>query len=415
MSEVAARAAVEHAAREHHGRLLAHLAVAWRDPAAAEDALAAAFAQALARWPADGVPEHPQAWLLAVARNDLRMALRHRRMADRRQAELVHHLETLCEADEPALQALPDDRLRLMFACAHPAIDARVRTALMLSLVLGIEVARIAPAFLLPAATLAQRLVRAKRKVAASGIGFELPEAHQLPGRLHEVLEAIYAAYAYGRPLGADVDADRAALADEALRLATLAVEALSAEPEALALLALLRYVDARRAAAFDAGGAFVPLADQDLRRWDAAGIDAAEALLRRASALGRPGPFQLEAAIQSAHCERRHGTPTPWPMIAVMYEALVTHWPSVGASVGAAVAEVECGRAAASLARLDALPPAQVADYAPFWAARGHALAASGTPGAADAWRRAAGLVAPGPLRAHLLMRAATCVTAPG
>jgi RNA polymerase sigma-70 factor (ECF subfamily) len=411
MSDTAARAAVEHAAREHYGRLLAHLVVAWRDPAAAEDALAGAFAQALARWPTAGVPGQPTAWLLAVARNDLRMALRHRRMADRRQDELAHHLESLCDADDPTLRALPDDRLLVLFACAHPAIDARVRTALMLNLVLGIDVARMAGAFLLPAATLAQRLVRAKRKVAAAGIAFELPAPVDLPARLHEVLEAIYAAYAYGRPLGTPVDAARAALADEALRLAALTADALPDEPEALGLLALLRYVEARRGAAFDDDGCFVPLARHDVARWDAAGIDAAEALLRRAAARGRPGPFQLEAAIQSAHCERRHGTPTAWPMIVAMYDVLLAHWPSTGAAVGAAVAEVECGRGSAALARLEAIAADRVVSYAPYWAARAHALEALHAPEAAAAWRHAAGLVASGPVRAHLLARAAGAV----
>ena len=400
--------AVEAVAREHYGRLLAHLAVAWRDPAAAEDALATAFATALAQWPAAGVPEHPQAWLLAVARNALRQQLRHRRIADGHQPALVRHVEDLLDAANAPPEPVADERLRLMFVCAHPAIDPRVRCALMLQLVLGVEVQRMAAAFLLAPATLAQRLVRAKHKIAGAGIGFALPEAGELPARLHDVLEAIYAAYARGRPVTGEVAPADDALGDEALRLATLVVECLPREPEALGLLALLRYCEARRAARFDAAGRFVPLAEHDTTRWDIAAIEQAEALLRAASSHGKPGPFQLEAAIQSAHCTRRHGGATPWPMIAACYDALLRHWPSVGAAVGAAVAVVECGRAADALDRLDALDGADVADYAPYWAARAHALGRLGDDHAArGAWQRAAGLTAPGAAREFLLMRA--------
>lgn len=414
MSRNEANLAVTRAAREHYGRLLSHLAFAWRDPAGAEDALADAFAAALEQWPIQGVPNHPDAWLLTVARNRLRSDRRHRVVQRTQQVTLTVEIERLLAQTHEAPSVIADDRLRLMFVCAHPAIDPSIRSALMLQLILGVEVQKLAAVFLVPPATLAQRLVRAKAKIRAAGLPFEYPDANAMPSRVGDVLEAIYGAYTRGRTLSELPSAEADELGDEALRLAELVAVLEPARAEALGLCALLCYSEARRASRFSADGSFVPLAEQNTVSWDHALIERGERLLEAASAMREPGPLQLEAAIQSAHCSRRLTGETPWPIIAALYTEIIRHWPSVGAAVSRSVALSECHRFDEALRALDAIEPSAQKGYAAYWAARGHALAGCKRDAEASAcYDRAAGLTAHPSVRRFLLQKSSTLARA--
>lgn len=390
--QAAARAA-EAAARRSYGKLVALLAARTRDIAGAEDALAEAFATALADWPRSGVPANPEAWLLTVARRRLVDAMR-RRVQDERSAAQLLLLSD--EAAEPAWHELPDRRLGLLFACAHPAIDAAVRAPLMLQTVLGFDAAEIASAFLVAPATMGQRLVRAKRRIREAGIALDVPGTDELQGRLDAVLDAIYAAYAEGWLDADGTDARRRNLADEALWLGRLVAALLPGEPEALGLLALMLYTDARRAARrCEAGLDYVPLAEQDPRRWDAACIDEAEALLQQAGRAGRPGRFQLEAAVQSAHCVRRFGQAVDWAAIEQLYAALAALTASPVVALNHAVALAQTRGVQAAIAALDALADeARLAEYQPYWAARAELLSrCARRDEARAAYQRAIGL----------------------
>lgn len=378
-------------ARDAYGRLMAALSVRFRDVAAAEDALADAFAQALARWPQSGVPASPEAWLLTVAKNQRRQGARHRTMAS--SPRVLGALEqALVELSEQPSER-GDLRLRLLLVCAHPAIDETVRTPLMLQVVLGLDAARIARAFLVTPAAMSQRLVRAKQKIRDAGIPFDEPEPAERAGRMAAVYEAIYAAFAVDHD-AAEVEPGVGSLAEEALFLARVLTELSPNEPEALGLYALLRFSHARRAAGTAADGSFVPLAEQDVSRWDRAAILDADAVLLRAAAFRVPGPFQLEAAIQSAHCQRLFSEHTPWNAIELLYATLNASWPTVASAVAHAAVLVELGRqgeASALLARVDS---ARVAEYAPYWVVVSHACRRSGDlTGARDAMTKAIAL----------------------
>src|SRR6266849_5085088 len=308
-------------ARRSYGKLVAFLAARSRDVAAAEDALSEAFATALADWPVKGCPENPEGWLLTVARRKVFDMYRGRR----RNEIAADRLRVMAEGlDSAAIGAeIPDRRLALMFACAHPAIEAGIRAPLMLQVVLGLDAKTIASAFLMSPAAVGKRLVRAKDKIRQAGIPFSVPERGELPGRLDTVLDAIYAAFAEGWMDAAGMDIARRDLTDEAMFLAKLVTELLPAEPEALGLLALMLHAEARRQARRNRHGDYVPLAEQDPALWDSQMIDEAEALLRRASVLGSIGRYQLEGALQSAHVYRSRTGHSNWPEVVQLYDAL--------------------------------------------------------------------------------------------
>ncbi|RUX23559.1 RNA polymerase sigma factor [Mesorhizobium sp. M7A.F.Ca.US.011.01.1.1] len=388
-----ARAAAEAAARQSYGKLVAWLAARTRDVAAAEDALADAFAAALERWPRTGVPEKPEAWLLAVARRRRVDAVR-RRLTSEAGRE---HLKLIAQEAEARMteEDLPDDRLRLMFACAHPAIESSVRSPLILQTVLGFDAATIASAFLVSPATMGQRLVRAKSRIRETGIPFRVPERAELEERLDAVLEAIYAAFAEGWSDPAGTETRRRNLATEGIWLGRLVASLLPEEPEALGLLSLMLFAESRRAARRSAEGDFVPLAEQDCLLWDRALIDEAEALLSHAASKGVIGRYQLEAAVQSAHAARRFTGRTDWVAIQELYDALLSIAGSPVVAINRAVAIAEAEGAVAGLAALYVLgDDKRLDEYQPYWAARAGLLARLGqVPQACEAYDRAIGL----------------------
>ncbi|MBZ9963827.1 RNA polymerase sigma factor [Mesorhizobium sp. BR1-1-2] len=408
-SEQIARAAAEAAARQSYGKLVAWLAARTRDVAAAEDALADAFAAALERWPQTGVPEKPEAWLLAVARRRRVDAVRRRLTSEagRDHLKLIAEEADACMTD----QDLPDERLRLMFACAHPAIEPGVRAPLILQAVLGFDAATIASAFLAPPATMGQRLVRAKARIREAGIPFRVPERAELGERLDTVLEAIYATFAEGWSDPAGTETRRRNLATEGIWLGRLVASLLPDEPEALGLLALMLFAEARRAARRDGSGEYVPLAEQDHALWDHGLIDEAEALLGRAATLDAIGRYQLEAAVQSVHAARRLSGETDWVAIREFYDALLSIARSPVVAINRAVAIAEAEGAVAGLAALYVLgDDKRLNDYQPYWAARAGLLARLGqVPQAVEAYDRAIGLESDPAVRRFLQVKRAT------
>jgi RNA polymerase sigma-70 factor (ECF subfamily) len=402
-----ARAAADAVARQSYGKLVAFLAARTRDVAGAEDALSEAFASALAHWPVDGVPDNPEAWLLAAARRKAIDAQRKQKRSEDSSDHLKRMAEELANAND---NAVPDKRLLLMFACAHPAIDEAIRAPLILQTVLGFDAATIASAFLIAPASMGQRLVRAKAKIRGAAIPFRLPEPDELRARLDAVLEAIYAAYTEGWSDPAATDSHRRELAGEAIWLGRLVCTSLPGEPEALGLLALMLHCEARRDARRDSRGEFVPLAEQNTDLWNSAIIDEAEAHLRRAGAMKAIGRFQLEAAVQSAHAVRRTTGRADWKAVLTLYDALwkLTQSPVVAINRAVAIAETESPRA--GLAVLDAqADDKRLSQYQPYWAARAELLSRLGdTAQAESAYARAIGLETDPAVRRFLIERRA-------
>ncbi len=368
--DAGARAAAARAARESYGKLVAYLAAPGRDVPGAEDALADAFAAALAVWPARGVPKNPEGWLATAARRRLIDAARRRRNAEASSETLTLIGDELSAAAREA--QIPDRRLALMFACAHPAIEESVRAPLMLQTILGLDAAAIGSAFLVSPAAMGQRLARAKAKIRLAGVPFRIPEREDLPERLGTVLEAIYAAFAHGWAEAFSDDPRGRDLAEEAIWLGRVVVALAPDEPEAKGLIALMLYAHSRRAARRDGFGRYVPLSDQETALWDAAAIEEAEVLLRAASASNAPGRFQLEAAVQSVHAARRLTGATDWEAIAALYDALYALTASPVVAVNRAAALARTQGAAAGLELIEAVgAEGGLEAFEPYWVAR--------------------------------------------
>src|SRR5712691_5341959 len=400
-----AHRAIERVARESYGRLVAYLSANTRDVASAEDALSNALLAALTAWPRDGVPQNPEAWLLTTARHSFIDQVRQRQVAEASEPTLK-----LLRADsmEMTLSAeFPDERLKLLFVCAHPAIDPSMHTPLMLQTVLGLDAARIAHAFLISPTTMGQRLVRAKTKIRDGGIQFEIPQERELPQRLDTVLEAIYAAFGIGWDDMAGVDQRGRDLSEEAIWLGRVLLELLPSEAEVHGLFALMLHCEARRAARRGPDGRYVPLSEQDPQQWSLPLIEEAERHLAEASSRGCTGRFQLEAAIQSVHAERARSGRTEWVAIMLFYEQLIRISPTLGTRTGYAAAVGEANGPEAGRAALDGIDLDAVSGYQPYWAVRAHLLQRLGkTSEAVDAFDRAIGLAEDPAVRQFLLQR---------
>lgn len=383
--------------RRSYGRLLAMLSVRFGDLASAEDALANAFEIALNNWPAQGVPNNPEAWLFTVARRQLIDQARSAQTQQRHQEELSYLLDEAAAECDPL--AIPDQRLALMFACTHPAIDRSIRAPLMLQTLLGFDAASIASAFLIAPSNMAQRLVRAKHKIRVAGIRLIIPDQSAIADGLDSVLDAIYSVYTAAWSQTSDGDIQQGNLAEEALWLAQLLSELAPQEPEVFGLLALMLYAESRRAARHDAQGNYVPLQEQDCQRWDHDKIDQAEQYLRHASSMQKRGRFQIEAAIQSAHTVRRHQGKADWHAINKLYMQLyqLTNSPVVAINHAVALAEIiEPQIALAQLGQLcDNMDlKERLQNYQPYWAASAHLHQQCGNSDAAKhAYQLAIGL----------------------
>jgi predicted RNA polymerase sigma factor len=396
---------IERVARESYGRLVAYLSSHTRDVASAEDALSNALIAALTTWPRDGVPQNPEAWLLTAARHSLIDLIRHQKVAVASEPTLLLLRDDPKEASLSA--EFPDERLKLLFVCAHPAIDPAMHTPLMLQAVLGLDAARIAQAFLVSPTTMGQRLVRAKTKIRDGGIQFEVPQERELPQRLDAVLEAIYAAFGIGWDGVAGVDQRGRDLAEEAIWLGRLLLQLMPKEAEVRGLLALMLHCEARRRARRGPDGRYIPLSEQDSRQWSLPFIEEAERHLAEAASHGRTGRFQLEAAIQSVHAERARSGRTEWAAITLFYEQLIRISPTLGTRTGYAAAVGEAKGPEAGLAVLGGIDLDALSNYQPYWAVRAHLLQRLGkTSEAAQAFDRAIGLAEDPAVRQFLLQR---------
>ena len=402
-----ARAVAARVARESYGKLVAYLAAASRDVPGAEDALADAFASALAVWPNQGAPSNPEGWLAKAARRRLIDAARRRRTADQA-SEALELIDSELKEAADARDGIPDRRLALMFACAHPAIEEAIRAPLMLQTILGLDAAAIASAFLVSPAAMGQRLSRAKAKIRLAGVPFKIPEREDLPERLGVALEAIYAAFSHGWAEAFSDDPRGRNLAEEAIWLGRVVVSLIPNEPEAMGLLALMLYAHSRREARRDALGRYVPLSDQAVELWDRPAIEEAEGLLKAAGALGAPGRFQLEAAVQSVHAARRLTGTTDWEAIAVLYDALFALTASPVVAVNRAAAVAHARGPAAGLELLDEVGvKGGLAGFEPYWVARADLCAKLGDVVAArSAYGLAIGLQTDPAARAFLIER---------
>ncbi len=406
---------IEQIGRECYGRLLSILAARSNDLAAAEDALSEAFSEALSRWPESGIPDNPEAWLLTTARRKRFDGFRRSSI----QQSAIEHIGNALAGDElrrirsqrdmdsdPMLE-IQDERLKLMFVCAHPAIDESIRTPLMLQTLLGLDAARIASSMLVAPSTMGQWLSRAKRKIRDAKIPFQIPSKEELDVRLASVLEAIYAAYGLGwDDAGCTSDATTS-LTSEAIWLARTTIDLLPNHPETLGLLSLMLFCDARASARRDDFDRYIPFDEQSLDKWDLKKIEEAEKLLQQASKMGEVGPFQLEAAIQSAHTYRRFTGHNNWHEILHLYEGLIRCSQTFGALIGHALALAETDSPQVALSQLDRLDCERVKSHLPYWAARAELLRRSGRLAEAiEAFGQAIGLASDPAVRCFLQER---------
>jgi len=390
--------------REGWGRAVAALTRVLGDISLAEDAVQDAFTTALERWPRDGLPDNPDAWIIATARNRAIDRLRRERTFSRK-APLLARLEAL-PAEEEDVSSIPDDRLALVFTCCHPALAAEGRVALTLREVAGLTTSEIAHAFLVAEPAMAQRLVRAKRKIRAAGIPFRVPPDHLLPERLHSVLAVLYLVFNEGYSSSSGAEHVRADLCEEAIRLAKLLAVLMPDEPEALGLVALMLLQDARREARRGPDGELVLLEDQDRARWNRGRIEEGTRLLERALSRRAPGTYQLQAAIAALHSQALRAADTDWAQIAALYGELTRRQASPVVELNRAVAVAMADGPAAGLALLDRI---ELDGYHLLYAARADLLRRlDRKEAAAAAYRSALALAMNGPERAFLERRLA-------
>ncbi|HLX33685.1 MAG TPA: RNA polymerase sigma factor [Candidatus Limnocylindrales bacterium] len=395
--------AIEHAFRQEYGRVLAGLIGQFRDFDLAEEALQEAYVMALEHWPTDGVPSNPGAWLATTARRKAIDRLRRARRYVEVQAELAREVD----GEEAGTTVFADDRLRLIFTCCHPALAPEARIALTLRTLGGLTTPEIARAFLVPEVTLAQRLVRAKRKIRDAGIPYRVPPDHLLPERLDAVLRVIYLVFNEGYVASGGDTLIRLELCADAIRLARDLVALMPDEPEAIGLLALLLLQDSRRAARLDAEGHVVLLEDQDRSRWDAAEMSEGRGFVERALRMRRPGPYQLQAAIAAVHADAARSGRTDWAQIVELYDELLRHDPSPVVELNRAAAVSKAEGPEAALPLLDGLiASGALAGYLPLAVTRADLLRRLERFGeAADAYREAIDL-APTPAEREFLGR---------
>jgi RNA polymerase sigma-70 factor (ECF subfamily) len=396
LTEAAAHEAVDRLFREESGRVVATLIRVLGDFDLAEEAVQDAFARAVEVWPAQGVPRNPGAWITTTARNAAVDRIRRRRRLAEKTEELQRDAEiqgvgTEFGGEEPETDGI-DDRLRLIFTCCHPALAPEARVALTLRTLGGLTTPEIARAFLVPEVTLAQRLVRAKRKIRDAGIPYRVPPPEVLPERLDAVLRVLYLIFNEGYSATAGEALVRRELSAEAIRLARILAELMPGEPEAMGLLALMLLHDARREARTGPDGALVLLDRQDRGRWDRAAIEEGQEILARAARFGPAGAYQLQAGIAAVHDQADRAEATDWHRIAELYDRLVEVVPSPVVELNRAVAIAMVEGPAVGLARLDALAgDDRLADYPYFHAARADLLRRLGRfSSAADAYRAA-------------------------
>ncbi len=402
---------VEAVFREEWGRLLAVLVRQLRDLDLAEEVAADAVAAALQQWPVDGVPQRPAAWLLTVARRRAVDMLRRDRAYAARLALLQVDADRGAYAQaEP--EDVPDERLRLFFTCCHPSLGAEAQTALTLRCLAGLSTEEVARAFLVQPATMAQRIVRAKKKIKDARIPYRVPSAEELPDRLPGVLRVVYLIFTEGYAASSGDSLVRADLADEAIRLARILHRLLPDEREVTGLLALLLLIDARRATRVDDSGALLLLDEQDRSRWDADAIAAGRRLVVTALTGGEPGPYAVQAAIAALHCAAADVATTDWRQIVALYDVLATLNPSPLVALNRAVAVAMADGPAAGLVLLDALTADdRLAGYHLLPAARADLLRRLGRrDAAAQAYRQALALAGNEPERAFLRRRLAEC-----